>query len=931
MSSNKLGQILITDDEAELKNVLVETLNAQGFEATGYTSGKEALSALRGRNFDVLLSDLMMPEMDGITLLRDALEVDQHLICIIMTGQGTIQTAVDAMKVGAFDYVLKPFRLQAILPVLSRAVNVRRLRQENLQLRETVAIHELCQTIASTLDPQTVLNKLADAALQQSEADEVSVLLPTDDGSELYVAAVRGANRERLLGERVPLEQSIASWVARERTPILLEGQVNDARFTALWPRPDIRSAISVPLQLAGKLIGILNINATSRARPFTPGQMKALTILASTAAAALESASLYGQVRQAEEKYRSIFENTVEGIFQSTPDGRFITVNPSMARILGYESPEEMVATVTDITHQLYVDPERRGEAARIQEERGILQGLEFEAYRKDGEKIWLSLNRRSVRDENGAELYREGSVEDITERMRAAEELRVSEKRYRDLVENARDLIYSHDLEGNYTSINKAGEQITGYTREESLSMNIAQTVAPEYLEKARRMIVGKLTGEEVTAYELEIIAKDGRRIPVEVNTRLVYQAGVPCGVQGIARDITDRRELEDQLRQSQKLEAVGQLAGGVAHDFNNMLTVINGYSDLLLRGLGQDDPMHSKVEEIKKAGERASSLTRQLLAFSRKQVLQPKVLQLRSVVADVDKMLRRLIGEDIDLLTVLAPELGSIKADPGQIEQVVMNLAVNARDAMPQGGKLTIEAENVYLDGEYVSHHITAAPGPYVMLAVSDTGVGMDEKTKARIFEPFFTTKEVGRGTGLGLSTVYGIVKQSGGNIWVYSEVGKGTTFKIYLPRVDGVVDSDSTRNATAELPRGHETVLLAEDEEQVRRMTRTILEMNGYRVLEASSGDEALATYKQHEGRIDLVITDVVMPQMSGRELAQSLEALRPGIKVLYVSGYTDDAIVRHGLLDAGIAFIQKPFTPEALSRKVREVLDAAPEN
>jgi PAS domain S-box-containing protein len=931
MSSNKLGQILITDDEAELKNVLVETLNAQGFEATGYTSGKEALSALRGRNFDVLLSDLMMPEMDGITLLRDALEVDQHLICIIMTGQGTIQTAVDAMKVGAFDYVLKPFRLQAILPVLSRAVNVRRLRQENLQLRETVAIHELCQTIASTLDPQTVLNKLADAALQQSEADEVSVLLPTDDGSELYVAAVRGANRERLLGERVPLEQSIASWVARERTPILLEGQVNDERFTALWPRPDIRSAISVPLQLAGKLIGILNINATSRARPFTPGQMKALTILASTAAAALESASLYGQVRHAEEKYRSIFENTVEGIFQSTPDGQFITANPSMARILGYESPEEMIATVTDITHQLYVDPERRAEAARIQEERGILQGLEFEAYRKDGEKIWLSLNRRSVRDENGAELYREGSVEDITERKRAAEELRVSEKRYRDLVENARDLIYSHDLEGNYTSINKAGEQITGYTHEETLGMNIAQTIAPEYLEKARRMIAGKLTGEEMTAYELEIIAKDGRRIPVEVNTRLVYQAGAPCGVQGIARDITDRRELEDQLRQSQKLEAVGQLAGGVAHDFNNMLTVINGYGDLLLRGLGQDDPMRSKVEEIKKAGERASSLTRQLLAFSRKQVLQPKVLQLRSVVADVDKMLRRLIGEDIDLLTVLATELGSIKADPGQIEQVVMNLAVNARDAMPQGGKLTIEAENVYLDGEYVSHHITAAPGPYVMLAVSDTGVGMDEKTKARIFEPFFTTKEVGKGTGLGLSTVYGIVKQSGGNIWVYSEVGKGTTFKIYLPRVDAVVESDSARNAPAELPQGDETVLLAEDEEQVRRMTRTILEMNGYRVLEASSGDEALATYKQHEGRIDLVITDVVMPQMSGRELAQSLEALRPGIKVLYVSGYTDDAIVRHGLLDEGIAFIQKPFTPEAFSRKVREVLDAAPEN
>jgi signal transduction histidine kinase len=428
------------------------------------------------------------------------------------------------------------------------------------------------------------------------------------------------------------------------------------------------------------------------------------------------------------------------------------------------------------------------------------------------------------------------------------------------------------------------------------------------------------------------MTLVTKIGGKRTVSWNSvNRSNEGGEVIEIIGIGADVSERRELEDQLRQSQKLEAVGQLAGVVAHDFNNMLTVITGYGDLLLRGLGQADPMRLKVEEIKKAGERASSLTRQLLAFSRKQVLQPKVLQLNSVVADVDKMLRRLIGEDIGLVAVPGPSLGRIKADPGQIEQVILNLAVNARDAMPRGGKLTIETQNVYLGDEYAAQHIAVPPGPYVMLAVSDTGTGMDEKTKARIFEPFFTTKEVGKGTGLGLSTVYGIVKQSGGSIWVYSEMGKGTTFKIYLPRADGVVESDETRSVPAELPQGHETVLLAEDEEQVRRMTRTILEMNGYRVLEASSGNEALAIYKQHEGPIDLAITDVVMPQMSGRELAQSLEALRPGIKVLYVSGYTDDAIVRHGLLDEGIAFIQKPFTPEAFSRKVREVLDAVPEN
>jgi CheY-like chemotaxis protein len=360
--------------------------------------------------------------------------------------------------------------------------------------------------------------------------------------------------------------------------------------------------------------------------------------------------------------------------------------------------------------------------------------------------------------------------------------------------------------------------------------------------------------------------------------------------------------------------------------------LLTVITGYSDLSLRRLDKDNPIRPNLEEIKKAGERAASLTRQLLAFSRKQVLQPKMLQLNSIVADVDKMLRRLIGEDIDAMTLLEPSLGQIKADPGQIEQVLLNLAVNARDAMPQGGKLTIETANVYLDNQYARRHTAIQPGNYVMLAVSDTGCGMDAETQARMFEPFFTTKEQGKGTGLGLSTVYGIVNQSGGHLWVYSEVGRGTTFKIYLPRVDEVTEMNDVRETTlAVLPQGQETVLLTEDEEQVRHMIRMILEMSGYRVLEADSGDEALAIYKQHDGQIDLVMTDVVMPQMSGRELAQRVEILHPGIKVLYMSGYTDDAIVHHGLLDQEIAFLQKPFTPDVLMRKVREVLDAPHED
>ena len=1174
MPETTIGKIIVVDDEVELRNALVEALASQSFEVRGFTNGPDALAALREEDFDLMLSDLMMPGMDGISLVKFALEIDPHLIALIMTGQGTIQTAVDAMKVGAFDYVLKPFRLQSVMPILTRALNTRRLRLENLQLRETVAIFELSQTIAFTLDPQTIISKLADAALQQTDADEVSILLPTEDGQELYVAAVRGENRQRLLGERVPLEESISGWVARQRQPLILAGEINDERFRSMCPHPEIRSAISIPMQVANKLIGTININALNRARPFTLGQMKALTILASTAAAALESASLYTQVQKAEENYRSIFENAVEGMFQSTPQGRFITVNPAMARIFGYDSPKEMIEGVTDITHQIYVDPEDRVKSAELTTKQEVLHGFEFQAYRKDGKRIWLSLNRRSVCDENGIEVYREGSVEDIserkrvqealkasegelralfaaitdviivfdadgrylkiaptnsayshkppddligktqhdvfpkdtadllvseirrslkercahrveyslqldgtevwfdgsvaplsedsviwiarditerkraeaalhfqktllesqseasidgilvtsddrkilsfnqrfvdlwgvsetalgsrsdeaalqsvldklgdprefldgveylykhpqedsrdeiqlndgrtldrytapikssqdeyfgrvwffrdiTERKRAEENLRASEERYRDLVENAHDIIYSHDLEGNYTSMNKAGETITGYTVEEALKLNLARTVAPEYLTEVREMLQRKLAGDRVTAYEMEIIAKDGRRVTVEANTKLVYQDGVAIGVQGIARDITERKQLEDQLRQSQKMEAIGQLAGGVAHDFNNLLTAINGYSSLALQRMNGNDPIRGYLEEIKKAGDRAANLTRQLLAFGRKQILQPLALNLNGVVKDMNNMLRRLIGEDIVLAAKLDPALKKIKADPGQIEQVLVNLVVNARDAMPQGGNLTIETANVELREEYTSKHVGVRPGNYAMLAISDTGVGMNEETQARIFDPFFTTKEKDKGTGLGLSTVYGIVKQSGGNIWVYSEPGHGTTFKIYLPQIESPAAQTEIETKEEDAPRGSETILLVEDEDVVRGLARQILEQAGYHVLEARGGEEAVHLSTEHSGAIDLLLTDVVMPKASGKEIANLITSIRPDLRVLFMSGYTDEAIVHHGVLDSGVEFIQKPFTPASLARKVREVLE-----
>jgi signal transduction histidine kinase/ActR/RegA family two-component response regulator len=383
----------------------------------------------------------------------------------------------------------------------------------------------------------------------------------------------------------------------------------------------------------------------------------------------------------------------------------------------------------------------------------------------------------------------------------------------------------------------------------------------------------------------------------------------------------------QTQEQLAQSQKIEAVGRLAGGIAHDFNNLLTVITGRAQLLLARLRPGDPLRRDVDLIQKTGEQAATLTRQLLAFSRKQVLQPRVVDLNAVVADIETMLRRLIGEDIDLVVVPAPELGRVRVDPGQLEQVLVNLAVNARDAMPEGGRLTIETANVELGPAYSRRHVGVQPGFYVMLAVTDTGHGMDAVTQARLFEPFFTTKEKGKGTGLGLATVYGIVKQSGGNIWVYSEPGQGTTFKIYLPRVEEAVEAVEAAATVVAPPRGSETVLLVEDDEEVRSLVWDILQVYGYTVLQARHPGEALLIAEKHTDPIHLLLTDVVMPQMSGRQLAERLGRARREMKMLYMSGYTDNAVVHHGVLDSGMVYLQKPFTPDSLARKVREVLDA----
>jgi len=511
--------------------------------------------------------------------------------------------------------------------------------------------------------------------------------------------------------------------------------------------------------------------------------------------------------------------------------------------------------------------------------------------------------------------------------EHKRNEEALRRSEARYRSLVQSAVYGIYSSSLDGRFLDVNPALVNMLGYSSpEEVLALDPKCDVFLDSAQQARLMQEFR-RGARLDNAEVRWKRKDGSAVTVRLSGRMVSRPEETADVlEIIAEDVTERRVLENQFRQAQKMEAVGRLAGGVAHDFNNLLMVISGYTEVLLERTGGKNPLYPKIEAIHQATERATTLTRQLLAFSRKQLLELKVVDINIIVSDMERLLRPLIGENIELHTKLSSDLGRTRADAGQIEQVIMNLVVNSKDAMPNGGKITIETANINLDnGDLRRDYSYIRPGPYLLLSVADTGQGMDKETQARIFEPFFTTKEKGKGTGLGLSTVYGIIKQSGGYILAESEAGQGTIFRIFLPRVEGTAEPRDPVRISKSQAGGSETVLLVEDEESVRQLVRETLDAKGYKVLEANNGEAALALAAQHSGPIHMLVTDVVMPGMSGRELSSQLSGSRPQIKVLYLSGYTEDAIVHEGVLDAGTAFLQKPFTLQTLSRKVREVL------
>jgi two-component system, cell cycle sensor histidine kinase and response regulator CckA len=626
------------------------------------------------------------------------------------------------------------------------------------------------------------------------------------------------------------------------------------------------------------------------------------------------------------ERRFRSLVQNSSDLVTIVAPNGTILYASDSADRIVGY-SPAQLVGT----NLLAYLDqPEAHAVRTMLQNQNGrpSADPIEFSLRRADGSPVWLEAVGTNLLTDptiRGIVL----NARDVSERKRADRALRESEERYRDLFDNASDLVCMAAPDGSLLYVNNAWLQGTGYAEDEIGQLQLLDLVHPDSRSHYNAVLERVLAGERLDHVELTFVPKQGAPITVEGNLSCTFKDGQPSVVRGIYRDITERKRVEEHLRRAERMQAAGKLAGGVAHEVNNMMTGVIGFSEFLLRSFDPSDPRRADVEEVIRAGTRAADVTRQLLAFTRQQFLRPQVVAINTVVTEMEKMLRHSLGEDKHLELRLSPEVGQLRADRGQLEQVLINLVLNARDSMSEHGRVTIETAPAVWDAAYAERHggVSIPLGRYIMLAVSDTGCGMNADVQTRIFEPFFTTKPIGQGTGLGLSTVYGIVKQSGGFIWVYSEPDQGSVFKVYLPEAQAARPAETPLTHESPTPRGgSETILVIEDEEVVRNLAVRGLKDHGYTVVDARNGADALRYVQQHLGAVDLVVCDVVMPEMGGRELGQHLALFDPDLPVLYMSGYTGDDVVQRGLLDPGAPFQQKPFTPGTLAAKVRKMLD-----
>lgn len=949
--------VLVVDDSRTNRLAVEYALAGLDINLIKAESGEDALRHARQRDFALILMDIVMGGIDGFEtgqlLRKDPRFELTPLIYLTGSYQDDVSRA-KAYSVGAVDFLLKPADADVLRAKVQVFVELWKKSQEvKYQTAELTRLHDELE--------QRVVERTAE--LRKSEErlrilHQIDRALIAAEGPEAIAAAALPPLRQLLGVNRVVvnlfnLATGEVEWLAaagRRRVHVgpgvrysirlmgdveaLQRGEPQLVDVNSLPPGPEVDALFAsgvhtyavIPMIAGGDLFGALSFGGPSGS--YSSDQISIAQGAAAQFAIVLMQARLHDRLKRQAREFQSAFEDTNVPMGLTDINHRFVRVNAALARMFGYSVEELLGKSMPELTHP---DDLAESFAQRELLNAGKVPYFQIEKryLRKDRQVLWALANVSVIRDAAGKPLQYIGQVQDITERKQAEEALRQSEMQFRLVWENSLDGMRLTDSHGMVRRVNDAFCRMVGMPRE-ALEGHPFTLIYPEEQRAELLAAFQKRFTASTTEpyYTKEIVLRNGRKVHLEISNSFLEMTGQPPQLLSIIRDVSDQIQMEAQLRQAQKLEAFGQLAGGVAHDFNNLLTIITGYSEMILSETIPVDQHAGFIREIRKAGNRAASLTRQLLAFSRKQMLQPVELDLNALISEAEKMLRRLIGEDIDLATALDPDLGQVKADPGQIEQVIMNLVVNARDAMPEGGHLTIETRNVELDQEYARRHAEIKPGRFVMLAVADSGCGMDEAIRANIFEPFFTTKEVGKGTGLGLATVHGIVKQSGGSIEVYSEVGRGTTFKIYLPRVNASPPSSKSWPGLSPTLPGTETILLAEDEEGVRTTVQLALEAHGYKVLSARSGLEALELCRQHPEAIHLLMTDVVMPKMSGRQLADQVVGLRPNIRVLYLSGYTDDAVVRHGVLEAGAAFLQKPFTPRALTRKVRDTLDGS---
>jgi PAS domain S-box-containing protein len=874
--------VLVAEGDRALALEEERQLVRAGYRVVTVASAAEALQTLRKAKVDLLVLDHCLPgDGNGLHFYGRVKAAGHDVPVILLTGFASADTVIEAQRGGVRDFLPRSVEYLRHLPEAVERV----LKQVGTEQRLAESEARLASIIKTAKDAILVL-----------------------DGQQRITLFNQAAERMFRCPAAQALGQPVTRFIPRQfSVPGDEEAGADALGHLTLHVRSGTRG-----VRTDGH---VFPIEASISRVDFQGGKFHTIVIRDITARVQAEEA-----LRASEALYRNLVETTPDAIVVTDPEARIVRVNRQAVRTFGYDSPEQLIGSNG---LQFVVSEEQPLARASLDQAlaRGRVENVEITLLRRDGSRFPAEASGVAIADQAGQPQALLVVVRDVSERRRV-------DQRVRELaaaVEKCHDAILIRDMDDRIAFWNEGAERLYGWTAAQAVGQ-FAHALLFEKPSSPLREALRAVVEQGEWAGELEQVDSRGRPVVVACRWTLIRdRAGQPRGKLVLNTDITEKKKLEMQLLHAQRMESVGRLAGGVAHDFNNLLTIITGYSEMLLLRREHDDPAAEALREILRAGERAAALTRQLLAFSRRQILQPQVLDLNLLVRESEKMLRRLIGEDIDLASALAADLGPVRADPGQFEQILLNLVVNARDAMPTGGQLTLETQNVDLDGSYAERHPGVSPGPYVLLAVTDTGCGMNEAVRARVFEPFFTTKaEVG--TGLGLATVFGIVQQSGGHIEVYSEPGRGSTFKVYLPRLPATAAAAAPTGAAAPVPAGTETVLVAEDEERVRALARVALQSYGFTVLEARDSREAVALAQHHNGPIHLLMTDVVMPKVSGRQLAEQLAALRPGLKVLFMSGYTDDAVFRHGVLEAGTAFLQKPFTPTALARKVREVLD-----